>query len=56
MGDAFSVPFITNSMAIISVTTEVSFHGFLFKAATFTLELFNVITKPWDLWTINHSS
>ena len=40
-------------MVIISVTREVSFHGFLFKAATFTLELFNVSVKLWDVWTIN---
>ena len=42
-------------MVIIPVTREVSFHGSLFKATTLTLELFNVIIKPWDLWTINHS-
>ena len=42
-------------MVIIPVTREVSFHGSLFKATTLTLELFNVIVKQWDLWTINHS-
>ena len=42
-------------MVIIPVTREVSFHGSLFKATTLTLELFNVIIKPWDLWTINHN-
>ena len=42
-------------MVIIPVTGEVSFHGSLFKTMTLTLELFNVIVKPWDLWTINHS-
>ena len=39
-------------MVIIPVAREVSFQGFLFKATTFTLELFNVIIKPRDLWTI----
>ena len=45
-------------MVIISVAREVSFQGFLFKVTMFTLELFNVIIKPrdlWDLWTINHN-
>ena len=37
------------------VTREVSFHGSLFEATTLTLELFNVIIKPWESWTINHS-
>ena len=39
-------------MVIIPVTREVSFQGFLFKATTFMLELFNIIIKPQDLWTI----
>ena len=30
------------------VTREVSFHGSLFEATTLTLELFNVIIKPWE--------
>ena len=42
-------------MVIISVAREVSFQGFLFKATTFTLELFNVIIKPRDLWTSYHN-
>ena len=42
-------------MVIIPVAREVSFHGFLFKVTAFMLELVNVIIKPWDLWTINHS-
>ena len=42
-------------MVIIPVAREVSFQGFLFKATTFTLELFNVIIKPRDLWTIYHN-
>ena len=44
-----------NFMVIIPVTREVSFHGSLFEATTLTLELFNVIIKPWERWTINHS-
>ena len=39
-------------MVIIPVTREVSFQGFLFKATTFMLELFNIIIKPQDLGTI----
>ena len=46
---------MTNSLVIIPVTKEVSFHGSFFKATTLTLELFNVIIKLCDLWTINHS-
>ena len=46
---------ITNFMVIISVAREVSFQGFLFKVTKFTLELFNVIFKPRDLWTIYHN-
>ena len=42
-------------MVIIPVAREVSFQGFLFKATTFMLELFNVIIKPRDLWTIYHN-
>lgn len=44
-----------NFMVIIPVAREVRFHSSLFKVIAFTLELFNVIIKPWDLWTINHS-
>ena len=39
-------------MVTIPVAREVSFHDFLLKATTFMLELFNVIIKPRDLWTI----
>ena len=42
-------------MVIISVAREVSFQGFLFKATTFSLELFNVIFKPRDPWTSYHN-
>ena len=35
--------------------SKLSFQGFLFKATTFTFELFNVIIKPRDLWTIFHN-
>ena len=33
-------------MVIIPVAREVSFQSFLFKATTFTLQLFNAISKP----------
>lgn len=47
-----STDYERNFMVIIPVARKVSFQSFLFKATTFTLELFNVMIKPRDIWTI----